>query len=64
MKPRLHLSVAFLLICNILGAQTYRYTFSHDTVGNRTSRVYQGVVQAKGSGIVKEYKEIDDVTDN
>ena len=30
-------------------AQTYHFKFSHDTVGNRVSRIYQGQVPAKGS---------------
>ena len=51
MKLRLFLSTALLLFwCTAFG-QTYRFNYSHDTIGNRTSRVYQGAVPSKGSKI-------------
>ena len=48
MKRRLLLIVSLLLLCEVLSAQTYHYTFSHDTLGNRKLRVYQGVRTAEG----------------
>ena len=65
----LTLTLAILLICQNLSAQTYHYTFSHDTLGNRLSRVYQGTIPAKGdntlsSTVDSKVNETDFATDN
>ena len=41
--------LVLLLPCFTVAGQTYRYNFSHDTIGNRLSRVYQGVRSSDGS---------------
>ena len=48
MKKRLYFAIALMLVWSSLCAQTYHYTFSHDTLGNRVSRVYQGT---RSSGV-------------
>ena len=48
MKKLLLLLIA-IIICRPVSAQTYRFQYSHDTLGNRVSRVYQGSVSSSGS---------------
>ena len=43
---RLSLLLIFLFLCEVVFAQTYRYQYAHDTVGNRVSRIYQGARSA------------------
>ena len=40
-------ALLLLLLCNGASAQTYRYQYSHDAAGNRTSRTYQANSGAK-----------------
>ena len=47
MKIRIFLSLLALSMSISLSAQTHHYGYSHDTLGNRVSRVYQGM-NAKG----------------
>ena len=51
MKPRYLVSVLVLFLCESLSGQTHHYQYSHDTLGNRVSRVYQGTVPTKGNGM-------------
>lgn len=44
MKKHLLLLIA-IMSCHIVSAQTYHFIYSHDTLGNRTSRIYQGARQ-------------------
>ena len=54
MKPHL-ISLTFALcICVNLSAQTFRFQYSHDTLGNRTSRVYQGLVPTKSGASLQD----------
>ena len=53
MKPRFLLLFALSMSIG-LSAQTYRFQYSHDTLGNRTSRVYQGLIQAQSGGSLQE----------
>ncbi|MBP5505775.1 MAG: hypothetical protein J6X89_06720, partial [Bacteroidales bacterium] len=51
MKHRLFLAFVAVFLCCTTFGQTYRFNYSHDTIGNRTSRVYQGAVPSKGGDI-------------
>ena len=51
MKPRYLVAVLLLFLCEPLPGQTHHYQYSHDTLGNRVSRVYQGTVPSKGNGM-------------
>ena len=42
MKVRFLIVACLLFLNEVLSAQTYHYQYAHDTLGNRTSRVYQG----------------------
>lgn len=68
MKRKSILIICLLLLSEVLSAQTYHYQYSHDTLGNRVSRVYQGTVPSKGnvaeqdtSSFQKENVTIDDI---
>ena len=68
MKPNHVLSLLALLLSCSLSAQTYHYQYTHDTLGNRVSRVYQGTVPSKEnvveqdtSSFQKEDVTIDDI---
>ena len=45
MKSRILLLLLALLLSCSVSAQTYHFQYSHDTLGNRVSRVYQGAQQ-------------------
>ena len=49
MKRKSILIVFLLLLCEVLSAQSYHYQYAHDTLGNRVSRVYQGIIPSKGN---------------
>ena len=68
MNTRFLLILLAMLVCCSLSAQTYHYQYSHDTLGNRVSMVYQGTVPSKGnvaeqdtSSFQKENVTIDDI---
>lgn len=46
MKKILLLLIAVILSWSV-SAQTYNYSYSHDTLGNRTSQVYQGTAGSR-----------------
>lgn len=54
MKIRILLSLLALNLSIGLSAQTFRFQYSHDTLGNRTSRVYQGLVPTKSGASLQD----------
>ena len=45
MNSRIFLLLLALMLSRTVSAQTYHFQYSHDTLGNRVSRVYQGARQ-------------------
>lgn len=58
MKSPRYILALILLICSIGVAQAQHYQFSHDSVGNRTSRVYQGTVTGTDAKVAPALSEV------